>query len=571
MGNCSSLCGTAAPDLEVTPLQQPSSLAKEERVPSPKLNRMGQVCRSLENGSIPPAPNLGKAFSVPPNARPTKGSATLPPLPPRRVRAPSEPSSSRLPHPEIRPTSVEHSRASPTRPVTSYPARRPLDSTVRQVLPEQFKFRILVVGKSGSGKSSLIKAVFKVDETAELKYTRGKVDINAEFQPEDNCYLIVHECSGLEPQAEDLQNLQTIRDFILHRTDASCSDSKRLHAVWICVPASDAIDGQLGKGAEEILGLRTVPVVLVFTKFDMVVSKVLFDIPRGDAQPHERAKAQALKMLEESCHRLFHRDSRVVPVSGTYSLYVQKPRHADLVENLVVATDRGILGSSGPSTRFGVREKSRVNAVPLAWSAALRASRDIAVKASIEVGRSRYWRRLWSSDVDFAGHSLKSCVYVIHLDLVEIWNLRDRAKYLSDDGFMAKMSHLVKDLEGPASSMISGPCRTRTGVEFAGWVRHVYRGSERDIRCVMGYIVNLTVILDSIFSKISGDIKGDISLETIASVINGHIDSGKRNKIHDDIWTFVTETFPLRFSVSQDLILEKIIDLIQEFLPPHRK
>ncbi|KAH9170100.1 hypothetical protein EDB89DRAFT_1980563 [Lactarius sanguifluus] len=559
MGNCSSLCGTATPDLEVTPSQQPSSLAKEGRVPSPKLNRTGQVCRSLENGSIPPAPNLGKAFSVPPNARPTMGSANLPPLQPRRVRAPSEPSSSRLPHPEIRPRSVEHSRASPTRPAMSYPARRPLDSIVRQLLPEQFKFRILVVGKSGSGKSSLIKAVFKVDETAELKDTLGKVDINAEFQPEDNCYLIVHECSGLEPQAEDSQNLQTIRDFISHRTDASCSDSKRLHAVWICVPASDAIDGQLGEGAEEILGLRTVPVVLVFTKFDVVVSKVLFDIPRGDAQPHERAKAQALEMLEESCHRLFHKDSRVVPVS-------EKPRHADLVENLVVATDRCILGSSGPSTRFGVRERSRVNAVPLAWSTALRASRDITVKASIEVGRSRYWRRLWSSDVDFAGYSLKSCMNVIHLDLVEIWNLSDRTKYLSSDGFKAKMSHLVKDLEGPAN-MISGPCRTRTGVEFAGWVRHVYRGSQKDIRCVMGYIVNLTVILDSIFSKISGDISPD----TVTSVINGHIDSGKRNKIHDDIRTFVTETFPLRFSESQDLILEKIIDLIQEFLPPRRK
>ncbi|KAH9051692.1 hypothetical protein EDB87DRAFT_1693951 [Lactarius vividus] len=335
----------------------------------------------------------------------------------------------------------------------SYPARRPLDSTVQQVLRGQFKFRILVVGKSGSGKSSLIKAVFKVDEIAESKDMHGKVDINVEFRPEDNCYLIVHECSGLEPQAGDSQNLQTIRDFILCRTDASCSDSKRLHAVWICVPASDAIDGKLGEGAEEILGLRTVPVVLVLTKFDVVVSKVLVDIPPDEAQPRERAKAKALEMFEESCHRLFHKDSRVVPVSGAYSLYLQKPRHADLVENLVVATDRCILGSSGPSTRFGVREKSRVDAVPLAWSTALRASRDIAVKASIGVGQSRYWRRLWSSDVDFAGHSLKSCVNVIHLDLIEIWNLRDKAKYLSDDGFKAKMSHLVKDLEG---SMISG-------------------------------------------------------------------------------------------------------------------
>jgi hypothetical protein len=36
-----------------------------------------------------------------------------------------------------------------------------------------------------------------------------------------------------------------------------------------------------------------------------------------------------------------------------------------------------------------------------------------------------YWRRLWSS-VDFADHPLKSCVNIIHVDLVEIWNLNDK-------------------------------------------------------------------------------------------------------------------------------------------------
>ncbi|KAH9170086.1 hypothetical protein EDB89DRAFT_1355143 [Lactarius sanguifluus] len=122
--------------------------------------------------------------------------------------------------------------ASRRRPTASYPARRPLNPTVRQVLPEHFKFRILVLGKSCSGKSSLIKAVFKVVATAEPKDMRGNADINVEFHPDDNRYLIVHEYSGLGSQAEDSQNLQIIRDFILHRTDVSRSPSERLHAVW---------------------------------------------------------------------------------------------------------------------------------------------------------------------------------------------------------------------------------------------------------------------------------------------------------------------------------------------------
>ena len=65
--------------------------------------------------------------------------------------------------------------------------------------------------------------------------------------------------------------------------------------------------------------------VLVFTKFDVVVSRVLFDIAGGNAQYHERARARAYAMCEESCRRLFHKDPRDVPaeiVSGIYSFFL---------------------------------------------------------------------------------------------------------------------------------------------------------------------------------------------------------------------------------------------------------
>ena len=55
-------------------------------------------------------------------------------------------------------------------------------------------------------------------------------DINFEYRPDDNRYLIVHECSGLEQG--DAQGLQAIQDFISTRTDQSRSALERLHAVW---------------------------------------------------------------------------------------------------------------------------------------------------------------------------------------------------------------------------------------------------------------------------------------------------------------------------------------------------
>ena len=82
-----------------------------------------------------------------------------------------------------------------------------------------------------------------------------------------------------------------------------------------------------------------------------------------------------------------------------------------------------------------------------------------------------YWRGLWSS-LDFADQPLKDCVNVIHTDIVEIWNLKDRNKvsslpsfllvsfthrdqHLSEPRFKENMSHVVQDLAGSAASVPS--------------------------------------------------------------------------------------------------------------------
>jgi len=78
-------------------------------------------------------------------------------------------------------------------------------------------------------------------------------------------------------------------------------------------------------------------VILVFTKFDLVVSQVLFDIADGDA---EGARAMAHAKCVDSCHRLFRKDPRDVPVE----IVSDNPRYINLVENLAATTDRAIVG-----------------------------------------------------------------------------------------------------------------------------------------------------------------------------------------------------------------------------------
>jgi hypothetical protein len=81
----------------------------------------------------------------------------------------------------------------------------------------------------------------------------------------------------------------------------------------------------------------------------------------------------------------------------------------------------------------------------------------------------------------------------------------------------------------------------------------------------MGYIVDLTVILDGIF-RLGG---GHVSVNEAQMAMDRHLSSGCRDSIHRDINSFVTEKFAIRFMVPQrDLVLEKIINLIGQYCVP---
>ena len=83
----------------------------------------------------------------------------------------------------------------------------------------------------------------------------------------------------------------------------------------------------------------------------------------------------------------------------------------------------------------------------------------------------------------------------------------------------------------------------------------------------MGYIVNLTVILDKIFGTTGGNVTENAALK----VMGTHVRSARRDSIHRDICSFVAETFPTRFALTippKDIVLEKIIDLIGQYQCP---
>lgn len=167
MGSCFSKHTVDETSLDtrgVTPQEPVSSHQQTDTNPG---REAAQVIEVPSHGRLP---TRNRTQSTP-HKVPPMNDVELPPLP-RQTRAraksyvTSPSSSSRGPNLDQRQTSAEHSRTAPKRNVMDhYLPRRPLGSTVQGVVPEDFRFRLLVVGKRQSGKSSLAKAVFKVDVT----------------------------------------------------------------------------------------------------------------------------------------------------------------------------------------------------------------------------------------------------------------------------------------------------------------------------------------------------------------------------------------------------------------------
>ena len=105
----------------------------------------------------------------------------------------------------------------------------------------------------------------------------------------------------------------------------------------ICVPSSDAVNGNMGDGVEEILSMRrgkrilipglniqlikdSVPVVVAFTKSDLAFPHITGS-DGGNSQYQDRARSRSYAQCEQLCRPLFRREPRDVPaelVSGDY-------------------------------------------------------------------------------------------------------------------------------------------------------------------------------------------------------------------------------------------------------------
>ena len=91
-------------------------------------------------------------------------------------------------------------------------------------------FRILVCGKTGVGKSTLINKVFGVEMTEESSsYDQGVHDINQAFESPRHPGLLVHDSRGWQAGSDAELNL--IAQFLRHRAFQN-DPAEALHVIW---------------------------------------------------------------------------------------------------------------------------------------------------------------------------------------------------------------------------------------------------------------------------------------------------------------------------------------------------
>jgi len=425
------------------------------------------------------------------------------------------------------------------------------------------------------GKSSLINHTFNVDIATVSHDEHGVCDINTEIIHPQNPRFVLHDSQGFEHG--EVKNLERVKNFILSHGEG-VPLQHRLHAVWLCIEVPFAGGRVFETGDEEFLKFASkVPVVVVFTKFDKLVSRMEENLTDEeiDTLSEEEIDDRCLREANDEFERLCVGPLRKVNNRLPYAkISVEpKPQYRLTLGNLIDLTQVHV-------------EHEVEGEVWIVSAMAQRASAQAKINSSIEVGMKRYWQGLASS-ANFSKSTLEQCLTAIHFDITSSWNFNDPYNLLNGKDFQQKINTLVQLVtpdpselltwfEGPehiqsivgVASTLAVPAAPavaaiRLSAVFIKWINEIYERTPEVLRCLMAYIVDLTLVMDTLFlNTLPIKPPRHLTMKQIDIALENYKDS-KAAKVHQAIRDYANKA-TFETILQSDKAQDRVIELIKQ-------
>ncbi|KAH8988588.1 hypothetical protein EDB92DRAFT_1871368 [Lactarius akahatsu] len=451
------------------------------------------------------------------------------------------------------------------------------ETTIDDIIKEVKRFRILSIGRSGVGKSTLINSIFGIDAAHVEDYKPGKADIQQEFGSAENPFFVLHDSKGFEPG--DLVNFETVCEFIQQRSQQDLPLSERIHGLWLCIETPTAGSRVLERGDEELLQFahkNQLPIVVVFTQYDRL----------------EWTKEDELREREPHMDPTHRRNQSVVDAQKAFDLClrllklrmknlgVPMPCHARVSVRPGRQED---VSSLVKATQDIVKERVKGDAWVM-WAISQRKSLPLKIQTCLT-------RALMDSVPGLGQLFLRNCLEKVHNNIVTCWNFK--GEVLNSPKFQQQMLGLVHDVHTEpnvsilrnvnvnnqyltsvttASAPILPPITIQSPVEiFVEWLSKTVLENVPSVqRVLIVYTVDLVSILVELFGI---TLRPELAFRTdwteLQAAFEAYERSSSRQRIRESIFSKTTWDNGI---LTVDGIDKKLHELLQEQIemPPSK-